>query len=88
MTERPTPEHGETLTVSGVIGHAEVVVIESAPLEAAAATDEQREAFTRGDFEAALDKVSRPVKGKYADVPYSSEDLIREKRTETQLEDR
>jgi hypothetical protein len=44
--------------------------------------------FTRDTFEDALDKVSRPVKGKYADVPYSSEDLIREKRTEAQLEDR
>jgi hypothetical protein len=46
------------------------------------------ETFTREANEDALDKVSRPVKGKYADVPYSSEDLIREKRTETQLEDR
>ncbi len=44
--------------------------------------------FTRETFEDALDKVSRPVKGKYAHVPYSSEDLIREKRTETELEDR
>jgi lipopolysaccharide export system protein LptA len=46
------------------------------------------EDFTRDTFENALDKVSRPVKGKYAHVPYSSEDLIREKRTEAELEDR
>jgi hypothetical protein len=46
------------------------------------------EKFTRDTFEDALDRVSRPVKGKYAHVPYSSEDLIREKRTETELEDR
>jgi hypothetical protein len=46
------------------------------------------EDFTRNTFEDALDKVSRPVKGKYAHVPYSSEDLIRDKRTETELEDR
>jgi len=46
------------------------------------------EDFSRATFEDALDKVSRPVKGKYANVPYSSEDLIREKRAEAQLEDR
>lgn len=46
------------------------------------------ESFTRATFESALDRVSRPVKGKYADVPYSSEDLIRDKRTEVELEDR
>lgn len=46
------------------------------------------EDFTREIFEGALDKVSRPVKGKYAHVPYSSEDLIRGKREEAELEDR
>jgi hypothetical protein len=46
------------------------------------------EVFTRNAFEDALDKVSRPVKGKYAHVPYSSKDLIRDKRAEAELEDR
>ncbi len=47
------------------------------------------ETFTRGSFENALDKVSRPTsRGKYAHVPYSSEDLIRDKRAEVELEDR
>ena len=46
------------------------------------------ETFTRGVFEGALERVSRPVRGKYADVPYSSEDLIRDKRAEVELEDR
>jgi hypothetical protein len=46
------------------------------------------EGFTREVFEDALDRVSRPVKGKYANVPYSSEDLIRDKRKEVELEDR
>lgn len=46
------------------------------------------ELFTREVFEGALDKASRPVKGKYAHVPYSSEDLIRDKRKEVELEDR
>jgi len=88
MTERPTPETGDALTFSGVIGHAEAFVIESAPLEAVPVTDEQREGFTRGDFEGALDKVSRPVKGKYADILPSSEEFIRDKRREAELEDR
>lgn len=36
--------------------------------------------------EKALDKVSQSIKGKYAHIPYSSEDLIREKREEAALE--
>ena len=46
------------------------------------------EAFTRDAFEGALDKVSRPLKGRFAHVPYSSDDLIRDKRAEVELEDR
>lgn len=46
------------------------------------------EAFTRDAFENALDKVSRPLKGRFAHVPYSSDDLIRDKRAEVELEDR
>lgn len=46
------------------------------------------ETYTREDFEGALDKVSRPLKGRFAHVPYSSEDLIGDKRTEVELEDR
>lgn len=46
------------------------------------------EAFTRDVFESALDKVSRPLKGRFAHVPYSSDDLIRDKRAEVELEDR
>ena len=46
------------------------------------------ETFTREAFEGALDKVSRPLKGRFAHVPYSSDDLIRDKRTDVELEDR
>lgn len=46
------------------------------------------EAFTRDAFEDALDKVSRPLKGRFAHVPYTSDDLIRDKRAEVELEDR
>lgn len=31
-------------------------------------------------------KASKPLKGRFAHVPYSSEDLIREKRKEAELE--
>ncbi len=44
--------------------------------------------FTRGAFEDALDKVSRPVKGKYAAILPSSEEFIKDKRTEVELEER
>lgn len=64
------------------------VTIVTTPTIAAPSTDEQAIAFTRSDFEGALDKATRPVKGKYADVPYSSEDLIRDKKAEVELEDR
>jgi CRISPR/Cas system CMR-associated protein Cmr5 small subunit len=45
------------------------------------------ETFTREVFEGTLDKVSRPLKGRFAHVPYTSDDLIRDKRTEVELED-
>lgn len=48
----------------------------------------EADSFTRKRFEDALDKVSRPLKGRLAHVPYSSEDFIREKREEAELEDR
>jgi len=54
--------------------------------EAGGAAD--RQDFTRETFEGALDKVSRPVKGKYADVLPSSEEYIRDKRREAEREDR
>ena len=44
--------------------------------------------FTKQLFEEAVDRVSRPLKGRLAHVPYSSDDLIREKREEAELEDR
>lgn len=48
----------------------------------------ESEEFTREDFEGALDKVSRPVRGKYADALPSSEEFIKDKRREAELEDR
>jgi hypothetical protein len=76
--EIPAVEEGEGFHVVSHVWFVHEDEIESVPADP----------FTREHFEDALDKVSRPVKGKYAHVPYSSEDLIREKRTEAELEDR
>jgi hypothetical protein len=76
--ELPVVEGGEEFHVVSHVWFVHDADAESAPADA----------FTREHFESALDKVSRPVKGKYAHVPYSSEDLIREKREEADLEDR
>lgn len=47
------------------------------------------EGFETGEeFEGVLDKVSRPVKGKYANILPSSEEFIKDKRTEVELEER
>jgi hypothetical protein len=53
-----------------------------------AARSSTPDALTREVFEDALDKVSRPLKGRFAHVPYSSDDLIRDKRADVELEDR
>ncbi len=78
--------HSEETAVRVTKGAAQVffsvVVPTGAPEETT--TDE----FTRDAFEGALDQVSRPLKGRFAHVPYSSDDLIRDKRTEVELEDR
>jgi hypothetical protein len=59
-----------------------------APVEIGPVTDEESEDFTENTFEDALDKASRPVKGKYADTLPSSEEFIRDKRREIELEAR
>ncbi len=69
---------------NGNVARVTSIIVAANPV----AGTESSHSFSRQDFENALDKVSRPVKGKYADVPYSSEDLIRDKRAEVELEDR
>lgn len=89
MTDkRSTQSSNSILEVSGNIGSVSAEGIVLGRVRAVPVSEEKRETFTRQSFEDALDKVSRPVKGKYADVPYSSEDLIRDKRAEVELEDR
>jgi len=57
------------------------------PLRVVHGSRGQEKSFTRADFEGALDRASRPLKGRLAHVPYSSEDFIKEKKTEVELED-
>jgi hypothetical protein len=64
------------------------VTVTVLPFREARKPEPEDKTFTRESFEDALDKVSRPLKGRLAHVPYSSDDLIREKREEAELEDR
>lgn len=78
--------HAETTPVEVTRGtRVEVssVVIPSEPQEEEAAED-----FTREAFEGALDKAGRRIRGKYADVPTSSEEFARRKQEEIELEER
>ncbi len=88
MPERPTRLSEEQAGFSGERVHVNATVLVGRPATIVPVPEVESEEFTRADFEDALDKVSRPVKGKYAHVPYSSDDLIRDKRAEAELEDR
>jgi hypothetical protein len=46
------------------------------------------EPFTREVFKGALDKAGRRIRGKYADVPTSSEEFAKRKQEEIELEER
>jgi hypothetical protein len=74
---------------NGEVEHVEarILGVTVPPLRVVCESEMQEETFTRGDFEGALDRVSRPLRGRLAHVPYSSEDFIREKREEAELED-
>ncbi len=80
--------HATAIPVTVVIGQG--VVVSSSFVVPAGFREEEAasEDFTEDALEDALDRVSRPVKGKYAHIPYSSEDFIRDKRREAELEDR
>lgn len=84
MTEQPIPQvDNKAQHEAKEEGRATVTA-----LIGAVVTGAQPEGFTRGMFEDAIDRVSRPVKGKYADILPSSEEFIRDKRREIELEDR
>ncbi len=88
MLREPTRDTDNQPRASKDSQHVNARVWEGAPIKIGPATDEQSEDFTEDVFEDALDRASRPLKGKYAHIPYSSEDFIREKREEAELEDR
>jgi hypothetical protein len=66
---------------------AQIIAVTVPPLRIVPESEVQEETFTRGDFEDALDRASRPLKGRLAHVPYSSDDFIKEKKEEVELED-
>lgn len=68
---------------------ARIIGVTVPPLTVVDESKVQEETFTRGDFEDALDKVSRTVQGKYADVMPSTDEFIRQRREEeVEVEDR
>ena len=68
--------------------HVTAKVLTGRPATIVPKADEESQNFTEDVFEKLIDRVSRPVKGKYADVLPSSEEFIRDKRKEVELEDR
>ncbi len=77
------------LVVSGNIGAVSLERPIMAPMRAVPASEVQRETFTGEDFEDALDRASRLIQGKYANVLPSTEEFIRQRREEeAEAEDR
>ena len=65
------------------------VKVSSVVIPAGAQKDKAAEGFTRGAFEGALDKVSRPTgRGKLAHLRPSSEEFARRKQEEIEFEER
>jgi hypothetical protein len=88
MPKQPTShDYGQT-EFSGESVHVSATVLTGKPATIVPATEEPSEEFTLDAFEGALDKSSEPVKGKYSDLLPSSDEFIRDKRREVELEDR
>lgn len=88
MIREPIRDTSDRPKTSKDSQHVNTEVWTGAPVVIGPPADEESEDFTEDVFEDALDKVSRPLRGRLAHAPYSSEDLIREKREEAELEDR
>jgi hypothetical protein len=68
---------------------AEIIAVTVPPLRVVPESEVEEETYTREDFEGDLDKVSRAVQGKYADVMPSTEEFIHQRREEeAEVEDR
>lgn len=82
MPDQPTRQADRQAEFSGERVHVNATVLVGRPATIESATEARSEKITRGNFKDPSDKVSQPVKGKYTHVPYSSEDLIRDKKYE------
>ena len=88
MPKQTTDQADEQVELAGERVHVNAVVLVGSPATIVPAAVAGSEELTRENFEGALDRVSRPVKGKYADMLPSSEEFIRDKRREAELENR
>ncbi len=89
MSEQPTRKTAHRAGPSGNgIRVTATAVLVSKPAVIVPDPNAQSEGLTHKGFEDAIDKASRPVKGKYADILPSSERFIQEKQKEVELEER
>jgi hypothetical protein len=88
MPKQPIHQGDRQAKFRGERFHVTATALVGRPATIVPDPDAESEEFTREVFEGALDKVSRPLKGRLAHVPYSSDDLIKDKRTDVELEDR
>lgn len=85
MPEQQARQTNEQAETSGERVHINAAVLIGKPATIVPATDKHAE----DTFEATPDKASHSTsRGKYAHVSYGSEDLIKDKRAEVELEDR
>lgn len=89
MPERQTRQTEDQAGLGGKRVHVNAATLVGRPAVILAATEKLfAEPTKKGAVEGPRDEVVRPLRGRFAHVPYSSEDLIREKREEAELEDR
>jgi hypothetical protein len=83
------PTHNEAIVTKGKYEiRVESDVFALHRTTGAAASEDTSEDFAREAFENALDKAGRRIRGKYADVPTSSEEFAKRKQEEMELEER
>ncbi len=89
MPERHMRQREERTEFTGKRIHVNATVLVGRPAVIVPLPRVESEGFVRKDLEGTLDKVSRSsVKGKYRDVLPSSEEFIRAKGREAEMEDR
>lgn len=88
MPEQRTHRTEDRAGSSGERVHVNATVMVGKPAIIFPATEEQFVDSVGEALEDTPGKVVRPLRGRFAHVPYSSEDLVREKREEARLEDR